>query len=61
MQKQGNGGSIVMIASICAHQSLPDQKLSAYTATKGAVKSLGHSLAVELGPAGIRVNTISPG
>jgi NAD(P)-dependent dehydrogenase (short-subunit alcohol dehydrogenase family) len=34
---------------------------SAYGAAKAAVVSLGRSLAVELAPRGIRVNTISPG
>ncbi|KAH8691882.1 short chain dehydrogenase [Talaromyces proteolyticus] len=61
MEAQGTGGSIVMIASICAHQTLPTQHVSSYSASKGAVKSLGHALAVELGPKNIRVNTISPG
>jgi NAD(P)-dependent dehydrogenase (short-subunit alcohol dehydrogenase family) len=32
-----------------------------YAATKAAVVSLGKTLAVELAPRGIRVNTISPG
>jgi NAD(P)-dependent dehydrogenase (short-subunit alcohol dehydrogenase family) len=34
---------------------------SIYSATKAAVVSLGKSLAVELAPRGIRVNTLSPG
>ena len=34
---------------------------SIYSATKAAIVSLGKSLAVELAPRGIRVNTISPG
>jgi NAD(P)-dependent dehydrogenase (short-subunit alcohol dehydrogenase family) len=36
-------------------------RLSAYAATKGAVFILSQSLAVELGPYGIRVVTLSPG
>lgn len=61
MKLQGNGGSIVMVASVAAHLSSPALPISAYTASKGAVKALSHALTVELGPAGIRVNTISPG
>lgn len=34
---------------------------SAYTASKGGVESMARSLAVELAPQGIRVNTVSPG
>ncbi|KAJ3543616.1 hypothetical protein NM208_g3484 [Fusarium decemcellulare] len=61
MQKQGNGGSLVLISSITAHTVLPSHHMSAYGATKGAVKTLSESLAVELAPHRIRVNTISPG
>ncbi|KAJ5863996.1 uncharacterized protein N7529_005912 [Penicillium soppii] len=61
MRLQGSGGSIVMIASVAAHLSSPALPISAYTASKGAVKALSHALTVELGPMGIRVNTISPG
>ena len=34
---------------------------AAYSATKGAVIALSKALAQELGPSGIRVNTIAPG
>lgn len=61
MVTRGNGGSIVMISSLAAHRSNSRLNISAYSASKGAVKSLGHALATELGPYGIRVNTISPG
>ncbi|KAJ5378322.1 uncharacterized protein N7496_005731 [Penicillium cataractarum] len=61
MRLQRSGGSIVMIASVAAHLSSPALPISAYTASKGAVKALSHALTVELGPMGIRVNTISPG
>ncbi|KAJ6092305.1 hypothetical protein N7467_004274 [Penicillium canescens] len=61
MVKQGNGGSIVMIASIAAHCAIPAQRVSIYGASKGAIKLLGKSLAVEMAPLNIRVNTISPG
>ncbi|KAJ5823889.1 Glucose/ribitol dehydrogenase [Penicillium robsamsonii] len=61
MVKQGNGGSIVMIASIAAHCAIPAQRVSIYGASKGAIKLLGKTLAVEMAPFNIRVNTISPG
>ena len=35
--------------------------LSVYTASKAALRSLGMTLAAELAPRGIRVNTITPG
>lgn len=61
MIKQGGGGSIVMIASIAAHCALPAQRVSIYGASKGAIKLLGKTLAVEMGQYDVRVNTISPG
>ena len=51
-------GSIVMIASTRAHMSEPDT--AAYSASKGGVVALTHSLAVSLGPE-VRVNCVSPG
>ena len=51
--------SIVLNASVVARLGLPTTSI--YSATKAAVVSLGKSLAVELAPRGIRVNTISPG
>jgi len=53
------GGAIVAIASNLARIGLPG--LAAYSAAKGAVTSLVRALAVELGPAGIRVNALLPG
>ncbi len=53
------GASIVLIASTVGSVGFPG--CSAYTATKGAVISLGRALGVELAPLGIRVNTIVPG
>ena len=61
MIKQATGGSVVLIASICAHVAVPGHRLSAYHASKGAVRMLGKALSVELAPKGIRVNSISPG
>lgn len=50
-----------MIASIAAHCAIPSQRVSIYGASKAAIKLLGRTLAVELAPFNIRVNTISPG
>jgi len=61
MLKQSTPGSIVLVASICAHQAAPGHKLSGYHASKGAVLMLAKGLAVELAPQNIRVNSISPG
>lgn len=52
-------GSIINLASITFHTAPPD--MSAYVATKGGVLGFTRSLARELGPRGIRVNTVSPG
>jgi NAD(P)-dependent dehydrogenase (short-subunit alcohol dehydrogenase family) len=60
MQRSGNGGSIINIASFVALVgcSVPQD---AYTASKGAVLALTKSLAVQFGPQGIRSNAICPG
>lgn len=51
--------SVVLNASVVAQLGFPGASI--YSATKAAVVSLGKTLAVELAPRGIRVNTISPG
>lgn len=53
------GGSIVNVSSGSAVVGTPNR--AAYAATKGAVDAMTRSLAVELGPAGIRVNSVAPG
>jgi len=52
-------GAIINLASITFH--LAPTEMSAYVATKGGVMGFTRSLARELGPRGIRVNTVSPG
>ncbi len=58
MAEDGLGGSIVMLSSIEAHRAAPG--FAIYAAMKAAVTHLCRTLAVELGPAGIRVNCIAP-
>ncbi len=52
-------GCIVNLASTAAHKGQPWS--AAYVASKGGVLSLTRALAVEYGPAGVRVNSVSPG
>ncbi|TVY85570.1 D-arabinitol 2-dehydrogenase [ribulose-forming] [Lachnellula suecica] len=61
MVKYGNGGSIVMIASMSGTIANRGLICPAYNASKAAVIQLGRNLASEWGEYGIRVNTISPG
>ena len=53
------GASIINFSSITFHNG--PEEMSAYVATKSATIGLTRSLARELGPRRIRVNTISPG
>jgi NAD(P)-dependent dehydrogenase (short-subunit alcohol dehydrogenase family) len=53
-----HGGSIINITSIEAHRAAPG--FAVYAAMKAAVTSLTRTLAVELAPEKIRVNTIAP-
>ncbi|MDP4164479.1 MAG: SDR family oxidoreductase [Bacillota bacterium] len=58
-RKMAQGGRIINMASTRATMSEPDTQ--AYSASKGGIVSLTHSLAASLQPQGIRVNCISPG
>jgi NAD(P)-dependent dehydrogenase (short-subunit alcohol dehydrogenase family) len=53
------GGAIVNLGSWVARLGLPVGAL--YASTKGAVETLTRAWAAEFGPAGVRVNAISPG
>lgn len=54
-----NPSAVVLNASVVAELGFPTTSL--YSATKAAIVSFGKSLAVELAPRGIRINTLSPG
>jgi NAD(P)-dependent dehydrogenase (short-subunit alcohol dehydrogenase family) len=56
--RQRGRGSIVNIASIAGMRSMP---LHAYAPAKAAVIAITECLAAEWGPAGVRVNAVSPG
>ncbi len=58
MVEQGSGGKIVNIGSTSGHRGRA--RAVAYSAAKGGVANLTRSLAFQLAPHGIRVNTVSP-
>jgi len=55
--RRAGGGSIINFTSIEAHRAAPNYAV--YAAMKAGVDSLSRTLAVELGPDRIRVNTIA--
>ncbi len=58
---RGTGGRIVNVGSIFGSVASSTPGFAAYGAAKGGVVMLTRQLAVEWGPRGITVNTISPG
>ncbi|MDN5744187.1 MAG: SDR family NAD(P)-dependent oxidoreductase [Nocardioidaceae bacterium] len=52
------GGSVLMVNSCVIYSSQPEY--SGYKLSKGTLEHLASSLATELGPRGIRVNSIAP-
>ena len=52
-------GTIVTVSSVNAF--LPDPTIIDYTAAKAALSNFSKALSKEVGPKGIRVNTVSPG
>jgi NAD(P)-dependent dehydrogenase (short-subunit alcohol dehydrogenase family) len=58
MQRTRSGGSIVFMSSQMGHVGAA--RRTVYCATKHAVEGMAKAMAVELGPVGIRVNTVAP-
>jgi NAD(P)-dependent dehydrogenase (short-subunit alcohol dehydrogenase family) len=54
-----NGGSVQFVTTFLTQVGFPG--LAIYSASKAALKSLAQTLAAELAPRGIRVNSIAPG
>lgn len=54
-----HGGSVQFITTFLTQVGFPG--LAIYSASKAALKSFAQTLAAELGPKGIRVNSIAPG
>jgi 3-oxoacyl-[acyl-carrier protein] reductase len=55
----GRGGAVVNIGSILGQCA--EAGSGAYAASKAGLAQLGQAMALELGPHGIRVNTVAPG
>ena len=55
----GEGSSIINVSSIQAYD--PSERLIDYASTKAAINNITVNLANELGPKGIRVNSVAPG
>jgi NAD(P)-dependent dehydrogenase (short-subunit alcohol dehydrogenase family) len=58
MLKHGKG-SIVTVSSV--NSFLPDPAIIDYTASKAALTNFSKALSKEVGPRGVRMNTVSPG
>jgi NAD(P)-dependent dehydrogenase (short-subunit alcohol dehydrogenase family) len=59
MVAAGKGGAIINLSSVNGHVAGANR--SVYSATKHAVEGMTKAMAFELGPHGIRVNTLAPG
>ena len=59
IMKDNGGGSIINISSQAANRASPHN--GPYAVAKSGVNNLTQTLATEMGPLGIRVNTVSPG
>ncbi|KIM60623.1 hypothetical protein SCLCIDRAFT_1216679 [Scleroderma citrinum Foug A] len=61
MARFGNGGSIILIASMSGSITNRDHAWVSYNSSKAAVLQMARSVACELGVKKIRVNSLSPG
>ncbi|MBF0358967.1 MAG: SDR family oxidoreductase [Magnetococcales bacterium] len=55
----GSGGSIINVTSIGAYQGFPNNP--AYSASKGGLRIMSKSLAMDFANDGIRINNLAPG
>lgn len=53
------GGNVINMTSVVSEKGVPTYSI--YSGTKGAIQTITHALAAELGPKKIRVNAIAPG
>lgn len=63
LERKGRGedpGRVIITASVAGLGAGPEGTYG-YAASKAAVVNLGRQLAVELGPRGVRVNSVCPG
>lgn len=56
---RGGKGKIINVTSV--HEEVVQRGMGDYCASKGAIRNLTRTLAIELGDAGINVNNIAPG
>jgi len=56
----GRGGAVVTVSSTAAERGSPGEWVH-YAASKAAVESMTHGLALEVGDEGVRVNAVAPG
>jgi 3-oxoacyl-[acyl-carrier protein] reductase len=59
MVDRGTRGAIINISSFAAARA--HRYMAAYDATKGGMEAMTRSMAIDLGPFGIRVNVVGPG
>jgi len=59
-RRGGTGGAIVNVSSAAARRGSPGEYLD-YAASKGAIDTFTHGLALEVADEGIRVNAVRPG
>ena len=55
----GRPGKVINVSSV--HEEMAFPNFAAYCASKGGVRMLTRTLAVELGPLGVTINSIAPG
>lgn len=58
MKASGEGGSIIAVSSVEGFRGMPN--ITPYGAAKAGITGFAQSLALEVGPYGIRVNVIAP-